>query len=152
MAQGGHRHQAHGPGPQHRHRGPRLDFGPQGGVNPARHRLDHDRQLVAHLIGHVVELGPVGYQLGGPAAPRGLAEAGLQAGLEMAAHQMPVVVAVAGGGSFEGRVEAPGLMAQHRLDDHPAAPGQLPDDLVAQHERERDEVVEVAGRPAVHGG
>ena len=46
------------------------DAGGDGGVDRARGRLDHHRGLVAHPVGHAVELALVGDERGAPAATR----------------------------------------------------------------------------------
>ena len=133
----GHRGEAHRPGAEHRDDrrvGARHGGGPGGherGVDAAGQRLDEHGPLVAHALGQAVQLGLVGHELLGPAAPRRAAEPGLDAGFEDSGGEVGVVVAVARRGAGERRREAAGLVAEHRLQHHASAVLQLADDLVA---------------------
>ena len=83
---------------------------------PASGSIEH-RPLVGHVVAEAVQLALVGDELGRPAAAGRAAEAGLDAGLEVAGGEVAVVVAVAGGGAGERRGEAAGGVAEHRLED-----------------------------------
>ena len=144
----GDRRQAHRPGAEHgddRRVGgaDRLAAGgEQCGVDPAGERLDEHGALVRH-VAEAMQLAVVGDELGSPAATGGRAEPGLDAGFEIAGGEVAVVVAVARRRVLERQREAACGVAEHRFDGHPRAVVELADDLVARHERKRDDVVEV---------
>ena len=85
-------------GPEHGHHVALADAGAEHGVHGAGHRLDGDGVGVAEPVGDGEELARVRHQAGGrpPAAGVG-AEAGLQAGPEVAEGQVAAVADVAGG-------------------------------------------------------
>jgi hypothetical protein len=76
--------------------------------------------LVAHRVGHVVELAVVGDELGGPPTTGRAAEPGLDAGLQEPGDEVGVVVAVAGRRAVERQRESAGGVPQHRFDHDPA--------------------------------
>ena len=137
----------------------------QRGVDAAGDRLDEHGPLVGHVVVDRVELRAVGDERRRPAAAGRAAEPGLDARLEVTGGEVGVVVAVAGRGTVERGSEAPRLVTEHRLEDHPRAVVEFADHLVAGDERERHPVVEVqrgvalderqvgaadAGEPGVH--
>ena len=114
------------------------------GVDGAGGRLDHHGGLVAHVVGHGVELAGVGDHRRAPAAAGVAAEAGLQPGLEVAEGQPLAVAEVAAGAGRAGRVDAAGHAAEHRLQHDAAVVVGVGHDLVAGDEREADDRLEVA--------
>ena len=144
VAQCRYGHQTHRARADHRDRVAVANAGTQRGMDASGHRLNQHGGLVAHLFGHVMELAVVGDELGSPAPAGALAESCLQPGFEVAAGEVPVVVAVSGSGTLEGQRKPPRGVAQHRLDQNTAAVGGLAHDLMSQHEREGDEILEVA--------
>ena len=122
----------------------------QGGVDAACERFDQHRLLVGRVGIEAVELALVGDELRRPPAAGRAAEPGLDAGLDLAAAQVaagevPVVVAVTWGGAVEGQGEAACGVPEHWFEgDHrPVVEGAH--DLVPGHERKRYDVVEVHG-------
>ena len=114
-------------------------------------RLDHDGGVVAHVVGNGVQLRLVGDHEGRPAAARVAAEARLQPRLDVPERDALAVAEIAAGARrAEGR-DAPSDATEHRLEHDARVVVAVGDDLVAGHERERDDRVEVAGRPAVDG-
>ena len=146
---GGQAHRARPEDGDHRlaRRRPAAAF--ERGVDAAGERLDEHGPLVGDVVADAVQLGLVGHQLGRPAAARGTAEPGLDAGVERTGGEVGVVVAVAGCGTLERRREAVGLVAEHRFEHDAGAVVELADDLVAGHEREAHPVVEVGRRVAL---
>ena len=102
-----------------------------------------------------VQLARVGDHLRRPAAAGVAAEARLQAGLEVAERDPLAVAEVAALAGGAHRRDAAGDAAEHRLEHDPVAAVGLAEvghDLVAGHERERHDGLEVAGRGAVDRG
>ncbi len=112
-------------------------------MDAAGERFDEHRPLVGHVVLDRVELGGVGDERRRPAATRRAAEPGLDSRFERTGGEVRVVVAVARRGTVERRREAPGLVAEHRLEDHAGAVVEFADHLMAGDERERHPVVEV---------
>ena len=138
------------PAPLTRTRSFVADPGGQRRVDGAGHRLDQDRLLVGVALRHGVELAAMGDQLLAPPAAGVRAEAGLQAGGEVADGDP--VAAVGGTRSQQAvaGVDAPGGAGEHRVDDDAGARrqvlavvDQLGDHLVAGDERHRDHRGEV---------
>ena len=125
------------------------DAGCDRGVDRARRRLDHHRGLVAHPVGHAVQLALVGDERGAPAAARVGAEAGLQTGLQVAEGETLASIGGALGTGFARRVDAAGRAGQHGLDDDTRAVVEVAHDLVPGHERERHDGLEPAGRTSL---
>ena len=88
----------------------------------------------------------------GPAAAGALAEARLQAGFEVAERDALAAVHVAGTAAGAERLDAPDLAVQHGHEHGPRAVVEVADDLVARHEREADDRLEVARRAPVDRG
>src|SRR5690606_21496179 len=137
------------PGAHDRHLG-RLDLA--GGVDRAGGGLDEHGLLVGDVVGDLDDLGRVDDHLLGPAAAGGLAVAALQPGLEIAEGDPLAQVDATGPAHGARRADAPGGAVQHGDDDDPATVLEVAHDLVAGRERERDDRLEPAGRPAVDGG
>ena len=150
-AYGGDGAQADGARPEHDDGRRLIDPRPEGGVDRAGGRLDHHRRLVGHVVGDGVELALVRHHGRRPTTARVGAVADLQAGLELAQGEVLAAAGQAGGAERAGRVDPSGPAAEHRLDHDPAAVA-VGDDLVARHERERHDRLEVAGRLPVDRG
>ena len=116
----------------------------EGGVDAGGEWFDEHGPLLGH-VADAVQLALVGHELGRPAAARRRAEAGLDARLEISGDEVSVVVAVARRRSVERRCEAACGVAEHRFEHDARAVVELADDLVAGHEGERHDVVEVRG-------
>ena len=111
VAEGGDGEQPEGAGAEDDDRCP-ADTGGEGAVHPARRRLDHHRGVVAHGVGHGVQLTLVGHHGDAPAAAGRAAEAALQAGLETAEGDAFAVAEIASGARRAGGVDAAGNAAE----------------------------------------
>ena len=117
--------QTEGARTEHRHDVALGDRRAEHGVHRAGHGLDGDGVRVAQAVGHRVELAGVRHETGArPAATRVRAEAGLQAGPDVAEGQTAAVADVAGLAGGARRLDPPGRAPEHRLQDDPAARGQ----------------------------
>ena len=150
-AQGQRREQADRAGAAHQHARVVLDPGAQRGVDGARDRLDQDRLLVREPLGHRVQLAAVGDEGLAPAAAGVGAEAGLEAGGEVADGDPAAAVGGARGARLA-RLDAAGGAGQDRVDHHAGAGGQVlavveevGHDLVARHERHRHDARRSSG-------
>ena len=114
----------------------------EGGVDAGGEWFDQHGPLIRH-VADAVQLALVGHELGRPSATGGRAEAGLDARLEITGDEVSVVVAVARRRSVEGRWEAACGVSEHRFQHDARAVVELADDLVAGHEGERHDIVEV---------
>ncbi len=157
--------QAERPCTDHRHDVTFGDRCAEHGVHRAGHRFDGHGVHVAQALGHRVELAGVGDEpRRRPAATRVGAEPCLQAGPDVAEGEIPAVPDVPGPAGGAGRLDPACCASEHRLQHDPAPRGQhcavradgvlgdRADDLVARHEGERHDVLEVARTAAVQGG
>ncbi len=145
-ADGGDREQTEGAGADDR----RLaGVDATGGVHRARGRLDQHGLLVGQVVGDGDELGLVGDEQGRPPAAGRLAEPGLQARFEVPEGDALAEVRAVGRAHVAHRLDAPHDAGEDGDEhDSPAVVG-VAHDLVAGHERERDDGLEVAGGVAV---
>ncbi len=165
MRNGGRDQQAQGSGPEH---GDHVAFGdrrPEHGVHRTGHRLDGHRVLVAQRSRHPVELALVRDEPAGRPAATGVgAEARLETGADVPEGQVAAIPHLPRLARRTRRLDAPGRASEDRLQHH-TAPGRqrLPlgtdhlfghdtDHLVARHEREGDDVLEVARAAPVQRG
>ena len=126
-----------------------VDLG--GGVHGAGGGLDEHRGLVGEVGGHRDELALVGDHQRRPAAAGALAEAALQAGLEVAEADALAVVDPSVGARRAHRADAAGDAAEDGHDDGALPVVEVAHDLVARGERERHDRLEPARRRAVDG-
>ena len=126
----------------------------QCGVDASGGGLDHHGGLVAQVVGaerpERVQLRAVRREHLRPAAAGRGARAGLEAGFDLAADQVAVVVAVCRRGARPWRGRAVRLRAQHRLEHHAGAVVSVAHHFVARHERERHQRLEIARHLPVH--
>ena len=145
--QRGHSAEPEGAGTEHEHAGAALDAGGAGRMDGAGGRLDHHRRLVGEVRRHLVELTAVSDEAHGPAAAGVGAVAGLQTGGERPEGDPFAAALPALPAGCTKLSDATRLAAEHRLDDDSApvevAPQYVGNDLVAGHEREADDVLEV---------
>ena len=115
------------------------------GVDGTGRRFDEHGLLVGQVVGDVDELVLVGDEQGRPPAAGRLAEAGLEAGLEVPEGDALAQVRPPAGALVTGRVDAPDGAREDRDEDDAATVVGVAHDLVAGYERERHDRLEVAG-------
>ena len=111
----------------------------EGGVDGAGHGLDEHGGLVGQALRHVMELALMGGEGEGPAPTGVVAVPRLQAGRQVAARQVDAMAPPAGATGRAHRDYAPGLAAEHRFYDRPAAVLGVGHNFVTGYEGEADD-------------